>query len=348
MSFDKILVTGGAGFIGSHLCDALLQDGGAVTVIDDLSTGRWTNIDHLKRNPELRVIVASATERDLVMDEVANHDLVYHLASAVGVKLIIDQPVRTVERIFQTTDVVLAACARFRRPVLLTSTSEVYGKSTSVPFHEDSDVVMGPTAKRRWAYACAKALDEFLALAHHYQSSLPVHIVRLFNTVGPRQTGQYGMVVPSFVRQALDGHPLTVYGNGSQRRCFCSVHDVVRGLLQLPTVEEAAGKVVNLGTQEEISILDLAQLVIAITGSQSPVELVPYEQAYGAGFDDMMRRVPDTSRAEELISWKPVWNLASIIEEIAGGSAGASFGSNSVRDAPSAGSPVASSLGGHR
>jgi UDP-glucose 4-epimerase len=318
MAHDKVLVTGGAGFIGSHLCEALLQEGRMVTVIDDLSTGRWGNIDHLKRHTNFRVIAASATERDLVMHEVARHDLVYHLASAVGVKLVIEQPVRTVETIFRATDVVLDACARFRRPVLITSTSEVYGKSDRVPFREDADVVMGPTEKRRWAYACAKALDEFLALAHYYQSLLPVYVVRLFNTVGPRQTGQYGMVVPSFVRQAMSNAPLTVYGDGTQRRCFCSVHDVVDGLLRLPATEEAAGKVVNLGTQQEISIRDLAELVIDICGSQSSIDFLPYELAYGPGFDDMMRRVPDTTRAQELIQWDPAWKLPDIIDEIAG------------------------------
>ena len=318
MTHEKVLITGGAGFIGSHLSEALLQEGRAVTVIDDLSTGRWANIDHLKREPRFRVIMASATERELVTEEVARHDLVYHLASAVGVKLIIDEPVRTVETIFHGTDVVLNACARYHRPILITSTSEVYGKSTRIPFREDADVVMGPTEKRRWAYACAKALDEFLALAHFYQSLLPVYVVRLFNTVGPRQTGQYGMVVPSFVSQALSNRPLTVYGDGTQRRCFCSVHDVVDGLVRLPMTEEAAGQVVNLGTQEEISIHGLAQRVIELCGSDSPVEFMPYEQAYGAGFDDMMRRVPDTGRAAELIGWDPAWRLDDIIGEIAG------------------------------
>jgi UDP-glucose 4-epimerase len=318
MTYEKVLVTGGAGFIGSHLCEALLQQGRAVTVIDDLSTGRWNNIGHLKRHPDFRVIVASATERDLITEEVAQHDLVYHLASAVGVKLIIEQPVKTVESIFHGTDVVLDACARYRRPVLITSTSEVYGKSERIPFREDADVVMGPTEKRRWAYACAKALDEFLALAHHYQSLLPVYVVRLFNTVGPRQTGQYGMVVPSFVQQALSGRPLTVYGDGTQRRCFCSVHDVVEGLLRLPSNDDAAGKVVNLGTQEEISIRGLAELVKDVCDSQSPLEFLSYEEAYGEGFDDMMRRVPDTTRARELIGWQPTWKLQEIIAEIAG------------------------------
>lgn len=317
MSYENILVTGGAGFIGSHLCERLLREGHSVTLIDDLSSGRWSNIHHLSADPGFRAIVASVAERDLVMEAVAQHDLVYHLASAVGVKRIMEQPVETVENTFHATNVVLAACARFRRPVVITSSSEVYGKSDRFPFREDSDVVMGPTQNRRWAYACAKALDEFLALGHYYQSTLPVHIVRLFNTVGPRQTGRYGMVLPSFVDQALAGRPLTVHGDGTQRRCFCSVHDVVEGLLRLPLAEASAGKVVNLGTQQEISMRDLAELVIDVCGSQSPIELIPYAEAYGPAFDDMMRRVPDTTRAEELIGWSPAWKLRDIVQEVA-------------------------------
>ena len=249
--------------------------------------------------------------------EVAQHDLVYHLASAVGVKLIIEKPVETVETIFHGTDVVLKAASKFRRPVLLTSTSEVYGKSEAIPFKEDADVVMGPTSKRRWAYACAKALDEFLALAHFYQTNLPVHIVRLFNTVGPRQTGQYGMVLPSFVRQALDGQSMTVFGDGSQRRCFCSVFDVVDALVRLPQAPAAAGKVVNVGSQEEVTIQELAERVRAVCGSKSEIVHVPYESAYGPGFDDMRRRVPDLSRVRGLIGWAPKHNLDAIIAQVA-------------------------------
>lgn len=316
-SFRSALITGGAGFIGSHLCESLLADGYRVTVVDDLSTGKWENIEHLQDNPNYRVIIASASERPLIEHEVMQHDLVYHLASAVGVKLIIQQPVRTVDSIVRTADVVLNACARFRRPVLLTSTSEVYGKSTNVPFREDDDVVMGPTEKRRWAYACAKALDEFMALAHYYETRLPVFIVRLFNTVGPRQVSQYGMVLPTFVEQALTGRPLTVYGDGTQRRCFCSVFDVVEALKKLPTARAAAGKVVNVGSNEEVSILDLARRVIAITGSRSEIRFVPYQQAYGADFDDMQRRVPDLTRVQTLIDWKPRWKLDDIIRSVA-------------------------------
>ncbi len=327
MTTRRVLVTGGAGFIGSHLVEALLARGDHVTVIDDLSTGRWANLEHVAADPRLRVIVASAAERDLLEREVPGHDLVYHLASAVGVRLVVDQPVRTVETIFLATHVVLAAAARYRRPVVLTSTSEVYGNSPRLPFREDDDVVMGPTEKRRWAYACAKALDEFLALAHFTETRLPVFVVRLFNTVGPRQSPHYGMVLPSFVRRALEGRPLEVYGTGEQRRCFCHVADVVEGLLRLPEVEAARGKVINLGSQEEVTIRGLAERVVALTGSASPIELVPYEAAYGQGFDDMQRRVPDLGRAESLLGWAPRTRLddtiRAVVESWRAGQAGA-------------------------
>jgi UDP-glucose 4-epimerase len=314
---QKILVTGGAGFIGSHLTDALLRGGSHVTVIDNLSTGKWSNIDRLKDHPGFRAVIAACEERPLLEAEVAQHDLVYHLASAVGVKLIIEKPVETVETIFHGTDVVLKAASKFRRPVLLTSTSEVYGKSEDIPFREDADVVMGPTSKRRWAYACAKALDEFLALAHFYQTNLPVYIVRLFNTVGPRQTAQYGMVLPSLVRQALDNKPLTVFGDGSQRRCFCSVFDVVDALVRLAQAPAAAGRVVNVGSQEEVTIQELAERVRTLCRSKSEIVHVPYESAYGPGFDDMRRRVPDLTRVRELIGWAPKHNLDAIITQVA-------------------------------
>jgi UDP-glucose 4-epimerase len=316
MSYRRILITGGAGFIGSHLAEELLGRGLAVTVIDDLSTGRWSNLDHLS-DKRLRVIVASAADAKLLENEIPRHDFVYHLASAVGVKLIIDQPVQTVRNIVQTTETVMEVCSKYRRPVLVTSTSEVYGKSDSIPFREDSDVVMGATSKRRWAYACAKALDEFLVLAHSYETNLPVFIVRLFNTVGPRQTGRYGMVVPTLIEQALSGSPMTVYGSGQQRRCFCSVHDVVDALTRFLENPSAAGKVVNIGTQEEITILGLAETVKQLTGSSSEIVLVPYAKAYGPGFDDMPRRLPDLTRADELLGWKPMRKLRDIIIEIA-------------------------------
>jgi UDP-glucose 4-epimerase len=317
VTYNRVLITGGAGFIGSHLAEALLFRGCRITIIDDLSTGRWANIAHLANNPHLRVVIASATEKDLMEREVAEHDIVFHLASAVGVKLVVDEPVKTVETIFHATDVVLRAASRYRRPVLITSTSEVYGKSTQIPFNEDDDVVMGATVKRRWAYACAKALDEFLALAHFHQTALPVYIVRLFNTVGPRQTGQYGMVVPSFVHSALRNEPITIYGDGEQRRCFCSVHDVVRALVDLPTVPAAAGKVVNVGTQQEISIRGLAERVRELCNSKSEIRHISYDEAYGPGFDDMQRRVPDLRRVRELIGWTPRIQLDEIITQVA-------------------------------
>lgn len=316
MTFKRVLVTGGAGFIGSHLVDSLLEAGREVTIIDDLSTGRWQNIAHRARDPRLRVIIASASDERLMDEEIRGHDLVYHLASAVGVKLIMQQPVKVIETIVHTTEVVLRYCSRYRRPVVLTSTSEIYGKSTEVPFRESADVVMGATEKRRWAYACAKALDEFLAKAHYYETSLPVFIVRLFNTVGPRQTGHYGMVVPSFVRQALDGRPLTVYGSGQQKRCFCSALDVVVGLTRLPEVEEAIGTVINLGSQNEISIENLARRVIEVTGSSSETCYIPYEEAYGEGFDDMFQRIPDLERAKKLLGWAPRYGVDDIIRQV--------------------------------
>ena len=317
MPTQKILITGGAGFIGSHLADALLRDGCHVTVVDDLSTGKWSNIDALKDRPNFRTIIASCEERPLMEAEVAQHDLVYHLASAVGVKLVIERPVETVETIFHGTDVVLKAASKFRRPVLLTSTSEVYGKSEAIPFREDADVVMGPTSKRRWAYACAKALDEFLALAHYYQTNLPVYIVRLFNTVGPRQMGQYGMVLPNFVRAALEDKPIHVFGDGTQRRCFCSVFDVVDALVKLPKTPAAVGKVVNVGSQEEVTIRELAEKVRTLCRSKSEIVHLSYETAYGPGFDDMRRRVPDLTRVKELTGWTPKHNLDAIITQVA-------------------------------
>jgi UDP-glucose 4-epimerase len=263
------------------------------------------------------VIVASADDTRLLEKEVPRHDFVYHLASAVGVKLIIDQPVHTVQNIVETTEAVMNTCSKYRRPVLLTSTSEVYGKSEAIPFREDADIVMGATSKRRWAYACAKALDEFLVLAHSYETNLPVFIVRLFNTVGPRQTGRYGMVLPSLIEQALSGKPMTVYGSGRQSRCFCSVHDVVNALTRFLESPGAAGKVINIGTEEEITILALAEKIKDLTASRSEILLIPYEQAYGPGFDDMMRRVPDLTRADELLGWAPKRRLNGIITEIA-------------------------------
>src|SRR5918997_1969805 len=265
----NVLITGGAGFIGSHLSEALLEKGCGITVIDDLSTGKWSNVDHLEQDPNFRIIITSAADSDLLEQEVPQLDFVYHLASAVGVKLIIEEPVKTIETIFHSTDLVLKACSKYRRAMLITSTSEVYGRSEALPFREGQDIVMGPTEKRRWAYACAKALDEFLALAHFYQSLLPVYVVRLFNTVGPRQTGQYGMVLPSFVRQALAEEPITVFGDGTQSRSFTYVGDVVDALLKLAAEPRAIGEVFNIGNTGEVTITELAEKVKAMTGSRS-------------------------------------------------------------------------------
>lgn len=311
----RFLITGGAGFIGSHLTETLIQGGHQVTVIDDLSTGTWQNIAHLEKEPGFRAIIASVDDPDLLEKEVPGHDFVYHLASAVGVQLIIDRPVETVQRIVRTTDSLVDACARYRRPLLLTSTSEVYGKSEAIPFDEESDVVMGATSKRRWAYAGAKMLDEFLVLAHHYQSSLPVYIVRLFNTVGPRQTGQYGMVVPRFIQAAMKNEPLEIFGDGQQKRCFCCVYDVVDALTRfaLQDVPQAVGKVINIGSHEEVSIEELAQRVIRVLDSQSSMVYIPYELAYGPGFDDMRQRIPSLVRANQWLGWSPETKLDEII-----------------------------------
>jgi len=312
----SILVTGGAGFIGSHLCRALLARGEDVLVIDDLSTGSYDNLAELEDNKKLRLIVDNVNNAALVDECVREVSAVYHLASAVGVRLIIDQPVRTIESIVGGTESVLKACARYRRPFLLTSTSEVYGKGSKVPFSENDDTVMGATSTRRWSYACAKALDEFLALAHWVESKLPVIVVRLFNTVGPRQTGQYGMVVPSFVKQALKGEPITVYGDGQQSRCFAHVQDVVEALLALMDCPKARGQVINVGNNQEITILELAERVKKLTGSASPIVKIPYDQAYGEGFDDMRRRVPDLSKVHDLIGYQPKRNLEQIIRDV--------------------------------
>jgi UDP-glucose 4-epimerase len=315
---QHFLITGGAGFIGSHLTEALLNAGNDVTVIDDLSTGKWANIAPFESRfgKNFRAIISSVADPQLIEREVVQCDFVYHLASAVGVKLIIERPVETVQRIVRTTDVLVEACARYRRPLLLTSTSEVYGKSESFPFQEESDIVLGATSKRRWAYAAAKMLDEFLILAHYYQSGLPVYIVRLFNTVGPRQSGRYGMVLPRFVSAAKCNEPLEIYGDGNQRRCFCSVFDVVDALLRFPDTPQAVGKVINLGSSEEISITKLAERVISILGSKSRLVFVPYEKAYGPGFDDMRRRVPDLQKAKEILHWTPQKNLDEIIRQL--------------------------------
>jgi len=312
----RYLVTGGAGFIGSHLCEQLLSAGDDALVLDDLSTGRYENIAHLDSGGRFRFLLGSVNDEDMVAECIRQCDAVFHLASAVGVQLIIDQPVRTIETIVGGTDIVLRACARYRKPILITSTSEVYGKNEKVPFGEDDDRVMGSTSHRRWSYACAKALDEFLALAHWYENRLPVVIVRLFNTVGPRQTGQYGMVIPRFVKQGLDGRPITVYGDGEQTRCFGHVSDVVEVLPKLLGLREACGQIYNVGNNEEISILNLAERVRSLTGEQSDIEFVPYEKAYVEGFEDMRRRVPDLTKIANATGYRPTRDLDVILSDV--------------------------------
>jgi UDP-glucose 4-epimerase len=310
------LITGGAGFIGSHLCEQLISAGDDVLVLDDLSTGRFENVAALEGGGRFRFVLGSVNNADLVTECVRQCDAVMHLASAVGVRLIIDQPVRTIETIVSGTDTVLRVCARYRKPVLITSTSEVYGKSEKLPFSEEDDRVMGATTQRRWSYACAKALDEFLALAHWYEYRLPVVIVRLFNTVGPRQTGQYGMVVPRFVRQGLAGEPITVYGDGKQTRCFAHVLDVVETLPKLVQLQAARGQIYNIGSIEEVSMIELAQRVKAATGGRSEIALVPYEQAYVEGFEDMRRRVPDLTKIHKAIGYRPKRGLDQILKDV--------------------------------
>lgn len=313
----KILITGGAGFIGSHLCDRLLAQGHHVTAVDDLSTGRLANIAHLESEPRFQFVHETIMHESVMDRLVSECHAIYHLASAVGVELIVSRPVEVIERCILGTEIVLRTAHRYKRKVLITSTSEIYGKNARVPFSEEDDRLLGPTTKSRWSYSCAKAIDEFLALAYHKEKGLPVVIVRLFNTVGPRQTGQYGMVVPRFVRQALAGEPLTVYGDGSQRRCFGDVSDVVGALVGLMEHPGADGRIFNIGNTEEISILELAHRVIRLTGSSSTVKLIPYDEAYEAGFEDMARRIPDLTRVRALIGYQPTVGLDQIIIRIA-------------------------------
>jgi UDP-glucose 4-epimerase len=313
----KILITGGAGFVGSHLADKLISQGHQITVIDDLSTGRYSNIAHLEDTPNFRLIIDTVLNERLMEELIRETDRVYHMASAVGVKLIMEKPVRTIETIFRGTDVVLGYCSRYRKRVLIPSTSEVYGKGASVPFKEDDDLLTGATDKHRWAYACAKTLDEFLALAHWKETRLPVVVVRLFNTVGPRQTGQYGMVVPRFVQSAAKNEPIDVHGDGTQTRCFGHVADVVDGLSRLLESPHCFGQVINLGNDEEVSIKDLAEMAIAMTGSKSEIRYVSYDEAYGEGFEDMRRRVPNLEKAKRLIGYRPTRSLSDIINDVA-------------------------------
>jgi UDP-glucose 4-epimerase len=314
----KVLITGGAGFVGSHLAEALLERGDTVHVLDNLSTGSIENIEHLKPNKRFHYVIDSVMNEPLLAELVDRVDVVIHLAAAVGVRLIVESPVNTIETNVHGTEMVLKAANKKKKKVLLASTSEVYGKSNEVPFHEDANLVLGATTKGRWSYACSKAIDEFLALAYHKEKHLPVVVFRLFNTVGPRQTGRYGMVIPNFVQAALRGHPLQVHGTGEQSRCFTYISDVVGAIIALAEKPEAVGEVLNIGNDaEEVSMLDLAKRVIARTGSKSEIEIVPYEKAYEAGFEDMPRRVPHLGKIRALIGYEARVQLDEILDRVA-------------------------------
>jgi UDP-glucose 4-epimerase len=314
----RILITGGAGFIGSHLSDYLLGLGHDVTVIDDLSTGSVDNIREAKESHHFQYFIDTIFNKPLLAELIDDAEIVFHLAAAVGVLNIVESPVRTIETNVGGSELVLELAAKKKKRVLIASTSEVYGKSTKFPFSEEDDLVLGPTTKGRWSYACSKAIDEFLALAYHRERKLPVTIVRLFNTVGPRQTGRYGMVLPTFVKQALCGEPLTVFGNGEQSRCFTHVGDIVKGLVQCVSCNATVGQVFNLGNTEEVTMNALAEKVIKATESASTIKYLSYDEAYGAGFEDMQRRVPDISKARQWFGYAPTQSLDDIVESVVG------------------------------
>jgi len=312
----KILITGGAGFIGSHLAERLLAEGSEVLILDDLSTGAMSNIEHLIGQPGFRHQIGSVTDAPLVAELVDRCDATVHLAAAVGVRLIVERPVQTIETNVHGTEVVLQAVARKAKRVLIASTSEVYGKSADLPFREDGDLVLGPTARSRWCYACSKALDEWLALAYARERGVPVIVCRFFNTVGPRQTDRYGMVLPTFAAQAVSGDPITVFGTGEQSRCFSHVRDVAEAVTRLLRSPEAVGGVFNIGSDREITINTLAEMVRAEAGSDSPITHIPYEQAYMEGFEDMQRRIPDVGKLERTIGYRPTTSLEQIIADV--------------------------------
>jgi nucleoside-diphosphate-sugar epimerase len=312
----RFLITGGAGFIGSHLAERLLDRGDEVLLLDDLSTGSIENIRHLKSFDRMHYFLDSIENKQLLAELVDESEVVFHLAAAVGVRLIVESPVRTIETNVNGTQFVLNAACKKRKLVFAASTSEVYGKNGHVPFREDADLVLGPTTKGRWSYAASKALDEFLALSYWKEKKQPVVIARLFNTVGPRQTGRYGMVLPNFVAQALDGAPITVFGTGRQSRCFCDVSDAVEAILRLISTDRAVGEVVNVGSNQEITIEGLAQMVKQRTGSSSPIKYIPYDQAYEPGFEDMLRRVPSLEKLERLTGFRPKTTLPEIVDRV--------------------------------
>jgi len=312
----RALITGGAGFIGSHLSEALLDAGHQVIILDNLSTGSIDNITHLKGRAGFNYHIESVNNEPLLAELIDQADVVFHFAAAVGVRLIVEQPVHTIETNVHGTEVVLKHANKKKKLVFLASTSEVYGKSNDVPFREDSDLVLGATAKHRWAYACSKAIDEFLGLAYWKERKLPIVIVRFFNTVGPRQTGQYGMVIPNFVRQALAGEAITVFGDGTQSRSFTHVSDVVQALIALINEPKAIGQVINIGHTEEITMRGLAERVRSLTGSNSSIRLVPYDEAYESGFEDMPRRLPDLSKIQAMIGYQPRFSLDDILVHV--------------------------------
>jgi len=312
----RYLITGGAGFIGSHLTERLLEQGERVVLLDNLSTGSMENIRHLKGSERLEYHLDGIENRQLLAELVDDADVIIHLAAAVGVKLIVESPVRTIETNVNGTQLILEAACKKKKLLLIASTSEVYGKNTQVPFHEDADLVLGPTTKGRWSYAASKALDEFLALSYWKEKKQPVIVVRFFNTVGPRQTGRYGMVLPNFVKRALEQAPIEVYGDGTQSRCFCDVRDTVEALMRLIPQERALGEVVNIGNTEEVSIENLAKIVKQRTGSSSAIQFIPYDKAYEPGFEDMMRRVPCIDKLVTLTGFRPQTSLAQIIDRV--------------------------------
>ncbi len=312
----RALITGGCGFIGSYLAEALLARGDQVTVIDDLSTGRFENIAHLTANPAFHFAIETIANETVMDRLVSECDRIYHLAAAVGVDLVVRDPVHVLETNIKGTEVVLRIGARYRKKVMLASTSEVYGKSTAIPFAEDADGILGPTTRSRWSYACSKAMDEFMALAYHKQLALPVVIMRFFNTVGPRQTGRYGMVIPRFVRQALSNQALTVYGDGQQSRCFTYVEDVVQAIIALADAPDAVGQVFNIGSTEEVTIEELARRTVRLAESESKIVFIPYGEAYEEGFEDMRRRVPDITKIQERIGWQPTVPLEGILQRV--------------------------------
>jgi nucleoside-diphosphate-sugar epimerase len=312
----RALITGGAGFIGSYLAESLLQNGWKVSVIDDLSTGTIKNIDHLKTNPDFDYTIDTIMNTQLMAELIDRADHIYHLAATVGVRLIVESPVKTIETNIRGTEIVLEMAAKKRKKSLIVSSSEVYGKSNKIPFHEDDDLVLGPTFRSRWSYACSKAIDEFLALAYFREKKLPVVIARLFNTVGPRQTGAYGMVIPRFITQALANEPITVYGDGKQTRTFTDVHEVAWALRNLMQEPKAVGKVFNIGGIHEISIMELAEKIKKLTASDSEIKTIPFDIAYNKNFEDMARRVPDIGKAKKFIGFNPVCDVDSILEKI--------------------------------